>query len=129
MTVDKLTMKQCAHIIDCGGWLGLREADDENNNLSRDIIKAFKEENEHCYMGKITLDGQKRRDIIDGKISCYEEYTGQRIYNFGCDFIIPEADDKLTQMIKEWNTDWKLNQLEEIQKRIDELQGIYIIWS
>ena len=129
MTVDELTMKQYAHIIDCGGWLGLREADDENNNLSRDIIKAFKEENGHCYMGKITLDGQKRRDIIDGKIPCYEEYTVQRIYNFGCDFIISEADNKLAQMIKEWNTNWKANQLEEIQKRIDELKGIYIIWS
>ena len=101
------------------GFFGLREADEVYNNLNIQIIKAFKEENGCCFIGKFNFDGQKREDIITGEKSCYEEYTGQKVYNFGCDFIVPEADEKLAQLIKEWNTGRKASLINDIQNRIE----------
>ena len=128
MTVKDLIRKRNEYVMACGGWFGLREADDAYNDLNRNIIQAFKDENEHCYMGNINLYGQKREDIISGKNSCYDEYVGQKVYNFGCDFIVPEADEKLAQLIKEWNTDGKASLIDAIQNRIDEINGIRFIW-
>ena len=129
MTVKDFIRERNAYIVACGGWLELGESDVYYNDLNRDIIQAFKNENEHCYMGNINFYGQTHENIISGNKSCYDEYVGQKVYDFGCDFIVPEADEKLAQLIKKWNTDGKASLIDDIMNRIDEINGILIIWT
>lgn len=129
MTVKELMRKQNAYVVNCGGWLGLSESDVDYNNLNRDIISAFKNENKHCYIGNINFYGQTREYIINGEKSCYNEYVGQKVYNFGCDFIVPKADEKLAQLIKKWNIDGDISLIDDILNRINEINGIHFIWT
>ena len=130
MTSRELKREQYKHIAEIGGYLELSESDDYNNDLNRAIIKAYKQENGRCFMGCINFYDQKRKDIASGKISCYEEYTGQEIYNFACAFIVPEADAALARLITEWNKDGACAAIiNDIFNRIEELDGLHFIWT
>lgn len=129
MTSKELKREQYIHIAEIGGYLNLQESDDYNNDLNRAIIKAFTEENGSGYMGNINFYGQKWDDLIQGKISCYEKYTGQNIYNFACAFIVSKADEELKNMIKEWNDGGDSSLVDRIYNRIEELNGMVFIWS
>lgn len=55
-------------------------------------------------IGFVNLPDDKLKALQEGQpISVYEEYARQRIYNLGCDFIVPEADEELEVLIKQWN--------------------------
>lgn len=131
MTVQELKRKQLNHIAEIGGYWQLQEADDVHNDLNRDIIEAFRQEHEKAFIGLVNLPDEVLKALRENQtVSIYEECVGQTIYNFGCDFIVPDADAKLGSLIKQWNMDGKDGSLmDKIFDRIEQLGGVNFIWS
>lgn len=111
-----------------GGFLELSEAGDTYNDLNREMIAAFKLRYGTAYLGSVNLHGERVKRIMSGGESVYEEYTGQKVYNFACDFIIPVADKTLEKMIRDWNTPGISVNLERLMARISAIGGKHIIW-
>lgn len=124
--------RQFRHIRETGGWLALREADDTNNDLNREVIVAMKQIHGRLYLGNINIyDDNRRKQICSGKESVYEEYTGQEIYDFHCTFAVPAKDGALEEMIREWNKGIGPHHAElvdQIMARVDELGGKHFVW-
>ena len=115
-----------------GGWLELREADDTLNDLNQDIIKAYRMAYGTAFLGSFNFYDEKRKRISAGQESVYEEYTGQPVYTFGADFVVPEADEELESLIRSWNSDELPKSGKEVDKisdRIDRLGGEHLIWT
>jgi hypothetical protein len=105
-----------------GGILNITEFDQKQNTISRNKIRAFKSEYGTCFLGKINrFEGLK-------------EYTGGMVYNFEYDFCIPEYDNKLVEMIENYNNPKPLNskvimnEINHIFNRIEKLNGITFRW-
>lgn len=111
-----------------GGYLTLSEADDPYNDLNREMIAAFKLRYGAAYLGSVNLYGERGKRMMSGEESVYEEYTGQKVYNCTCDFIVPVADETLEKMILDWNTHSININVERITARISAIGGKYIIW-
>lgn len=116
--LDLLRYLQNSYAASLGGLMELKEADDKWNGYNVEIIKAFAKLYPDCVLGK----------FIESKMT---PYTGQKIYNFACDFIIPAEDEELRQLLKNRNdkgyTD--LSSLMKIQTRIKTTGGIVFIWK
>jgi hypothetical protein len=78
-------------------------------------------------LGKINFYGKARRRVIDRVESVFVRYTGQKVYNFEFDFIIPSYDAELERIIRLWN-EGNGASIGEIMSRIEELGGIHFIW-
>lgn len=111
-----------------GGMLSLNETDEQYNDLNREMISAFKLRYGTAYLGSVNLYGGRGKRILSGEESVYEEYTGQKVYNFSCDFVIPVADKTLEKMILEWNTPDVEAKIEPLMDRISAIGGKNIIW-
>lgn len=122
---------QARYIASIGGYLGLREADGVNNDMNRELIKAFKMAHGAEFFGSINFYDEKRKKIVAGDESVYEEYTGQEVYNFYCDFAVPCKDEELEGMIRQWNRGMPnaVVNIDKITERISRLDGIHFIWS
>lgn len=70
--------------------------DSKINDLNRQIIMALKKSAGAAFIGNINHYSPDTATIL-------KEYTGQFIYNFGCDFCIPSFDEPLVGLIMEWN--------------------------
>jgi hypothetical protein len=109
---------------------GTSEFDQSINDISRLTIKAMKKEYGTCYLGKINLYGDERKEKYK-----LVEYTGQTIYNFDFCFCIPVYDEEIETLIdnrdKAPYTDTKgdIELINHILKRIVELNGINLFWS
>ena len=105
------------------------ESNSELNDLQREKIKAIYEHHGAAYIGKINFYDAERKNLTIDKV--FTEYTGQMIYNFGADYIIPLSDNALAKMIVEWNSGLptSLNLIGKIIHRIDEIGGANLIWS
>lgn len=124
--------KQHDHVRATGGYGGLREADDTYNDLNRELIRYFLMRYGKAYMGNVNFYNDKRKKIVRGEASVYEEYTGQMVYNFGCSFVVPTQDEGLEKLIREWNSDERLpkdpDAVKKITTHVDRLGGIHLIW-
>ena len=106
------------------------EANTELNDMQRDKINVVYENGGTVYIGKITYHGSDREELTADTV--FSEYTGQLIYNFGADFVIPKPDDALAEMIVEWNFDSQtrvLRLFKKIYNRIESLGGANLLWS
>ena len=104
MTVQELREQQLNHIAEIGGYWYLQEIDHIYNDLNRAIMEVFRSEHEKAFIGFVNLPDDKLKALQEGQpVSVYEEYVGQRIYDFSCNFIVPEAEEKLESLIKQWN--------------------------
>lgn len=119
---------QNQYLVNAGGPLGVREADETFNGLNRQIIVDIKEKFGSAFLGKINFDGEKRTKIVNGGKSIYTPYTGQKLYNFCCDFCVPEKDSVLEEMIRRWNTPGVSQDIAEIMDRIKALNGVSFLW-
>jgi len=129
--VEEIKKKQNEYVARCGGIDGIFEADDTYNDFNCKLIAAFAEVRFESFIGKIN-HYEDRADIHIGTKSVYEPYTGQHIYNFGCDFIVPFDDMQLAAMIREWNTPGKMPELklaEQMYRRVEQLGGINFLWK
>ena len=108
---------------DCGGAWNITEFDQKQNTISRNKIKAFRNENGACFLGKINrFEGLK-------------EYNSGMVYNFEYDFAISEYNTELVIMLESYNNpnggyDGKkaMQNIEEIFNKIEELNGIILNW-
>lgn len=116
--LEELKHLQCSYAASIGGLMELREADDTWNEYNVKIIKEFAKLHPGCVLGKFNE-------------SETTPYTGQKIYNFGCDFIIPAEDERLQELLKRRNDEGytDLSSLMKIQKRIKTAGGIVFIWK
>lgn len=116
----------------CGGVWEIRESDSTYNDLNREIIKYFLMRYGQAFMGNINFYDEKRKKVAQGEDSVYEEYTGQMVYNFGCSFIVPTADEELEKLIRDWNSDDRLpkniDAVKKITTRVDRIGGVNLIW-
>lgn len=120
---------QNRYIASVGGVLCLDEADEEYNNLNRKIISAFKKWHQRACKGTVNFYDENRQNLIEGKILAVTEYDGGMVFNFGCDFIVPKFDEKLNELIREWNTPGSTVKVDDIYDRVNRLGGIYFLWK
>lgn len=92
------------------------------NDLNRRIIEALKKSTGTVFIGSFNYHSLDPEKIL-------KEYTGQFIYNFGCDFCIPVFDEPLANLITEWNQTNKIKTLNEIFNRIKLLGGVIFTWA
>lgn len=132
MSLKDVQEKQNVYIAASGGVLAIRESDDTYNDSNRELIAAYKETYGTAFLGNINFYGDQRTNVASGKKSIYFEYTGQLVYNFGCDFVIPVKDEMLESLIRDWNAgktrENGISVLDSIMNRIQELEGINLIW-
>lgn len=112
-------------------WAGsIPEANTELNNLQREKINAFYLDSGTAYIGKINYHGDERKNsAVENVLTLY---TGDIIYNFGVDYIIPTMDNNLAIMIVEWNSTGlptNLSLIDKITHRIKEIGGLQLTWS
>ena len=124
--------QQLRHIGRSGGLGALREADDVYNNLNRELIAALKLMHGTAFLGDVNFYGEDHKLVAAGQKSVYEEYTGQMVYNFGCSFCVPTADETLEELIRAWNSNDTLPKkrinVSAIVDRVKEIGGINLIW-
>lgn len=123
-----LVMKAERDYIGEYGHLYLQEGDDYYNGLNRKLVQAVKMKYGKCFLGKVNFDGDERKAIVAGEKSPFVEYTGQKVYNFGCAFCIPEENDQLATLIAEWNREATVGAVAEITELVVNLGGFNLIW-
>lgn len=124
-------LKQNIYVRSNGGYLNLREADDEYNGYNRKIIEAF------CK-----AYGGHDHEIITGKVNpsdegdpIYRKYKlGDPIYNFSCDFVIRKENEKLEELIRNWRSGVtplgtaRTKEIVTITDTIERVGGYSFIW-
>ena len=132
-TVKEIKSRLYGYIRSIGGWMEVMESDSYLNDANRAVIEAYKKEHGATFLGKTNFYDADRAAVANGTKSPLEEYAGQLVYNFGCDFVISVEDEELAAMIREYNTDesygnaYKL--VTAITNRVDQLGGEHFIWS
>lgn len=129
--LELLRRQQNQYVAISGGYGAIREADNDYNDLNRKLILAFHEKHGCAYMGNVNFHGEQNIAVVNGEKSIYEEYTGQKIYNFHCTFVVPTPDKELEQMIRQWNSGklpLNVSLLDKIMDRIKEIGGMNMIW-
>lgn len=123
---------QLNYVRSTGGYLELREADDTYNDWNREQLRALKMMHGRLFLGSINFYDGKRKSVVAGKESVYEELLDQPVYNFGCDFAVPAPDKELEELIRAWNRDERLRKklvdVEAMTDRVEKLGGINLIW-
>ncbi|MBQ9839377.1 MAG: hypothetical protein IJO56_07825 [Oscillospiraceae bacterium] len=105
--------------------------DDTFNDLSRDIIEAFRECYGSAYLGKLVFSWDDQKKLERGEIGIYTEYGRQPILPYDCNFVIKHPDAQLEAMVKDWAIDeWppKFELFTRILQRIKELDGLTLSW-
>ena len=114
--------RQDAYVRKQGGYDAIRTGDGIYNGINVGVIEAMKQRYGTVYLGK-----------INGRNAILEEYTGQLIHAYCCDFAVPEPDAVLVSLIATWRTDapfpFRLNnEIAGIVERINQIRGTVIIW-
>ena len=105
--------------------------DETLNELTRDIIAAYRDCHGTACLGKLIFAWDDQKKLERGEIGIYTEYTGQPIPAYGFNFVIPQPDSQLESMVKEWAIDeWppKFKLFSEILQKIKELNGLTLSW-
>lgn len=129
--LDEIVERQNDYARRQGGIYTLNEADETYNDMNREQIAAFKEKHGAEFLGNINFYGDDRAAVVAGEKNVYEEYVGQMVYNFECDFCVPCADEALAEIIRAWNTPGRplaLSEITHITDKIEALGGINLIW-
>ena len=132
--LNKLKHNQTQYLTSVGGPFEMKEGDEVYNNLTRHIISAYAAAHPHSYVGDINIYGEQRSNVAAGKASPLKAYKGEKIYNFGCDFIVPMRDQTLEELLRDYNAAWSATTsvtdlLDEIIKRIYKIGGELLLWT
>lgn len=101
------------------------------NDLSRDIIAAYKKCHGSAQLGKLVFSWEDQKKLERSEISIYTEYTGEYVEAYSCNFVVPQPDTQLEAMIMEWAIDeWppKFELFTRILQRIKDLNGLTLSW-
>ena len=129
--LNQVLQKQEEYLFFWGSLENVPIGDDTFNELSSEIIAAYKECYGSAYLGKLIFSWDDQKKLERGEIGIYTEYTGQMIPAYGFNFIIPQPDALLEAMVKEWAIDeWppKFKLFSEILQKIKELNGLTLSW-
>lgn len=129
-SLEVLIDKQKKYVISCGGFNGIKEADEIYNDLNREIIKAYKEKFGSAVLGSYLYYGDEAERIKTGLESPYTEYTVSSLGNFSCNFILREEDSQVTELICLWNSSYAYRGkiFDELVARVEALGGRMLIW-
>lgn len=119
------------YIMRNGGMGGLREADDVFNDFNREELNAMVGKYGKIFIGKINFNDNSAREALLAGGDPFREYTGEKVYNFGCDYAIPTPDPALSDMIRKWNgpnCGEDAVGVSQIIDRIRDLGGVHFIW-
>jgi len=125
--MQELIKRENEHFRSCGGYM--LEADEKWNNIQREKIAAVYKINGKAYLGKINHHGENRKSLTVSDI--FVEYTGQKVYNFDADFIVPTADNELAEMIIQWNAakpPLSLKLIKKMQNIVEKIGGTSLKW-
>lgn len=124
--------KYMGYVNASGGFFGIREADQTNNDYNRELIRFYQMKHGKAYMGNVNYYDEKRQQIVKGGGSIYTEYTGQLVHNFEFGFVVPCQDAELEKLIRQWNGDERLPKdpvdVTRIADRINKIGGLHLIW-
>lgn len=115
-------------------WGHLNDAplgDETFNDLTREIIQAFKDCHGSAFLAKLVFPWEDQKKLERGEIGIYTEYTGQPLPAYGYNFVIPQPDAQLEAMVIEWAIDeWppKFDLFTKILQRIQDLNGFTLSW-
>lgn len=123
--------QQSSYLWATGGPLELREADATYNDWNREMIDALRQRHGKVYLGRINYYDEKRDEVAAGG-NIYEEYTGESVYNFCCDYAVPVQDEELQKLVQAWNGCNSLPMpsdiIDKIFERVEKIGGTHLIW-
>lgn len=134
MDVTKLQaaiQKQDEYLSGRGHLSDVPAGDETFNDLTREIIRAFKECHGSAFLGKLVFSWEDQKKLERGEIGIYTEYTGQSLPAYGCDFVTAQPDAQLEAMVIGWAIDeWppKFTLFTRILQRIQDLNGYTLNW-
>lgn len=129
--LQEVIQKQDEYLFFWGQLEDVPIGDDTFNDLSRDIITAYKECHGSAYLGKLVFSWEDQKKLERSEIGIYVEYSGQPILPYGCNFVISQPNAQLEAMVIEWAIDeWppKFELFTRILQRIKELDGLTLSW-
>lgn len=118
---------QNQYVANCGGFSGIYEADDTYDGLNVSIIEAFLQYHRTAWIGKINYYYEDHERLANNDNPVFEEYKGRRIYTGDCDYILPVPDEKLEEMIRDWNLN-HYGRVEAIIDQVKKVGGISFVW-
>lgn len=122
---------QANYIKVCGGYAGIREADQTYNDYNRELIKAFCLRHGKAFMGKINIYDEKKLEAVKlGESPLTPVTIDQLVHNFECDFVIAEEDAEMCKRIRVWNCGDYTAKMEvgKIIDRIKDIGGEPLVW-
>jgi len=114
-----------------GSLNNIMEADVTYNDLNREIIKAYKKLHGKAFFCDANYDTDVFKAIKAGERSVFTEYTGQKIYNFACMYLVPVEDEKLRDLIMDWNSgvvSHTFDNADKIGERVRKIDGELLVW-
>lgn len=105
---------------------GLTEADFSINDIQREKITAYQKQHPNMHVGLINRHDRTRNFL--------QKYAGEKVYNFGWDFIIPQHDTELLKLLLAreqaayTGTKEDVERLKPIWAKIEQLGGLYLLW-
>lgn len=129
--LEKALENQRKFVASCGGYDRINARHYAYNDNNQKIIEAYRQKHGRAYLGNINFHGEKEEQIRNCRLSPLYEYTGGQVQNFACDFIVPKNDHLLTELIRIQSVVHFCYKpvVEAIYKRINELDGIVLLWT
>lgn len=119
--------RQNQYVANSGGFGGIFEADDTYNGLNISIIKSFLRCHGEAWIGKFNYYYEDHERLANPENPVFEEYTGRRIYTGDCDYILPKPDEKLQEMVRDWNVNHK-GRADAMIEQVKRAGGITFVW-
>jgi hypothetical protein len=119
-TLDRLIEEENSYFAN-GNWP--TEFDQGLNDIQRQKIEVFKEKYGQCWLGRINKKFDDNNHL--------KEYEGEKVYNFGADFIIPKYDEKLELMIQSYlsnSHESAFSNINDIFGYVHRIGGISFFW-
>ena len=115
-TLEEVKKIEKDYIESIGGFYNLTEFNQKINDIQRELIKAFKKEYGKCYIYNIN-----RNEIV-------KHYEGEKVYNFGGDFILSENSQELVELIKQNRQKCSMKTIDKIYDYVELKKGICLKW-
>ena len=129
--LKKALQKQEEYLFFWGCLEDVPIGDETLNELTRDIIAAYKDCHGKAYLGKLVFSWEDQKKLERREIGIYTEYSGQLILPYDYNFVVSQPDVQLDAMVTEWAIDeWppKFELFTRILQRIKELDGLTLSW-
>lgn len=95
----------------------------ESNIEARDKIQSFFEKYDKPYGARINVyDEQTPKGLVP--LKSFEPF-----YNFSVDILVPDYDEELNTLLKQWLDREDSRDIEKISSKVDQLGGVWLYWE